>query len=464
MIGARLMTEGLPMVSSDQVVMSAEAQAAEGKRLRRVVPRAAHGEWKPGPDRSDPLALLEEQNLARIPQLVPVRMGRMAASPFAFYRGAAAVMAADLASTPVTGIEVVACGDAHLSNFGLFASPERRLLFDVNDFDETLPAPWEWDVKRLAASGMIAARDHGFDQAQSEQAARGAVRSYRERMMIFAQCAALDVFYSRVDADSIVKVMATVPRKQIDKAVATARRNTAARAMGKLAVTSDGPPRIVDQPPLVVHPPELQSDQPLIDAAVDAYTASLRDDVALLLSRFRPVDAAHKVVGVGSVGTACFIVLLLDDKGAPLFLQVKEAQQSVLERHWRPSPIEHPGQRVVSGQRIMQSASDIFLGSSSAQGHHFYVRQLRDMKGSAPIEALPPPALTEYLELCGWALARAHAQSGRAAEIGGYLGSSSAFDQAIVRFAAAYADQNEIDHQALLAAIKAGQISAQPGA
>ena len=452
------------MVSSDQVVMSPEARTAEGKRLRRVVSREAHGAWKPGLDRADPLALLEEQNLARIPQLAPVRMGRMAVSPFTFFRGAAAVMAADLASTPVTGIEVVACGDAHLSNFGLFASPERRLLFDVNDFDETLPAPWEWDVKRLAASGMIAARGRGFDQEECEEAVRGAVRSYRERMMIFAQLAALDVFYSRVDADSLVEVMAAIPRKQIDKALTRARRNSAARAIGKLTVTSDGPPRIVDQPPLIVHPPELESDRPLVDAAVAAYIASVRDDVALLLTRFRPVDAAHKVVGVGSVGTACFIVLLLDDQDAPLFLQVKEAQKSVLERHWRPSPMEHPGQRVVSGQRIMQSASDIFLGSSTAQGHHFYVRQLRDMKGSAPIDALPPRALTQYLELCGWALARAHAQSGRAAEIGGYLGSSSAFDQAIVRFAAAYADQNEIDHRAFLAAIRAGQIAAQPDA
>ena len=452
------------MVSSDQAVMSADARTAEGKRLRRVVAREAHGAWKPGPDRADPLVLLEEQNLARIPQLAPVRMGRMAVSPFAFYRGAAAVMAADLASTPVTGIEVVACGDAHLSNFGLFASPERRLLFDVNDFDETLPAPWEWDVKRLAASGMIAARGRGFDQGECEEVVRGAVRSYRQRMMIFAQLAALDVFYSRVDADSLVEVMAAIPRKQIDKALARARHNSAARAMGKLTVTSDGPPRIVDQPPLIVHPPELESDRPLVDAAVAAYMASVRDDVALLLTRFRPVDAAHKVVGVGSVGTACFIVLLLDDQDAPLFLQVKEAQKSVLERHWRPSSMKHHGERVVSGQRIMQSASDIFLGSSTAQGHHFYVRQLRDMKGSAPIDALPPRALIQYLELCGWALARAHAQSGRAAEIGGYLGSSSAFDQATVRFAAAYADQNEIDYQDFLAAIKAGRISAQSDA
>jgi uncharacterized protein (DUF2252 family) len=407
---------------------------------------------------------LEEQNLARIPQLVPVRMGRMAVSPFAFYRGAAAVMAADLASTPVMGIEVVSCGDAHLSNFGLFASPERRLLFDVNDFDETLPAPWEWDIKRLAASGMIAARQNGFARAQSEEVVRGAVRSYRERIITFARLAALDTYYSRVDTKSIVKVMATVPRNQIDKVVAAARRNTAARAMSKLTVSGDGPPRIVDQPPLVVHPPDIQSDRPLIDAAVAAYMASLREDVALLLSRFRPVDVAHKVVGVGSVGTACFVILLLDDQDAPLFLQVKEAQQSVLERHWRPSAIEHPGRRVVSGQRIMQSASDIFLGSSSAQGHHFYVRQLRDMKWSAPIETFAPPALTEYLELCGWVLARAHAQSGPAAEIAGYLGSSSAFEEAIVRFAAAYADQNEIDYQVLLAAIKAGRISAQFGA
>ena len=444
--------------------MSADEQRAGGKRLRRVVAREAHGEWIPNPDRADPLTLLDEQNQARIPQLIPVRMGRMAASPFGFFRGAAAVMAADLAATSVTGIEVPACGDAHLSNFGLFASPERQLLFDVNDFDETLPAPWEWDVKRLAASGVVAARQNGFDGAQSEEAARGAVRSYRERMITFAQLGALDVYYSRVDTNSVVQVMAAVPRKQIDKALAAARRNTSARALAKLTVSTSGSPRIVDQPPLVVHPPEVTSDEPLIDAAVAAYTASLREDVAALFSRFRPVDVAHKVVGVGSVGTRCFVVLLVDDKDDPLFLQVKEAQPSVLERYWRPSPIEHPGQRVVAGQRVMQSASDIFLGSSSAQGHHFYVRQLRDMKGSAPIEALPPAALTQYLELCGWALARAHAQSGRAAEIAGYLGSSGVFDEAVVRFAAAYADQSEMDYQALGAAIKAGRVTSQTDA
>jgi uncharacterized protein (DUF2252 family) len=372
-------------------------------------------------------------------------------------------MAADLASTPVTGIEVAACGDAHLSNFGLFASPERRLLFDVNDFDETLPAPWEWDVKRLAASGVVAARQNGFGRAESDEAARGAVRSYRERMITFAQLGALDIYYSRVDTDSLVEVMAAVPRKQIDKALAAARRNTAARALVKLTVTTGGSPRIVDQPPLVVHPPSLLSDRPLIDAAVAAYTASLREDVATLFSHFRPVDAAHKVVGVGSVGTRCFIVLLLDDKDTPLFLQVKEAQPSVLEPYWRASLIEHPGERVVSGQRIMQSASDVFLGSSTAQGFHFYIRQLRDMKGSASIESLPPAAFSQYLELCGWALARAHAQSGRAAEIAGYLGSGGVFDEAIVRFATTYADQSELDHLALVAAIKSGHTTAHLG-
>jgi uncharacterized protein (DUF2252 family) len=391
-------------------------------------------------------------------------MGRMAASAFAFYRGAAAVMAADLGSTPVTGIEVAACGDAHLSNFGLFASPERRLLFDVNDFDETLVAPWEWDVKRLAASGVVAAIENGLDHTQSADVARGAVRSYRERMITFAQMAALDVYYSRVDADTLHSVLKAVPRKQIDKALAATRRNTSARAMAKLTVTTDdGLPRIVDQPPIVVHPPELERELPLIQAAVSDYQASLHADVSTLLSRFHPVDAAHKVVGVGSVGTRCFIALLLDDKDAPLFLQVKEAQPSVLERYWRPSPIEHAGQRVVSGQRVMQSASDIFLGWSSAEGYHFYVRQLRDMKGSAPIAALPSSALIEYLELCGWALARAHAQSGRAAEIAGYLGSSDVFDEAVARFAITYAAQNDVDYRAFLASIEAGRITAQAG-
>jgi uncharacterized protein (DUF2252 family) len=452
------------MVMTDVTAVPAEQKRIAGKRLRRSVPRESHADWQPGANRADPLAVLDDQNRTRLPELVPVRMGRMAASPFAFYRGAAAVMAADLASTPVSGIEVSACGDAHLSNFGLFASPERRLLFDVNDFDETLPGPWEWDVKRLAASGVIAAAENGLDRSQRAEVARGAVRSYRERMISFAQMTALDIYYSRVDADSLLKIMTAVPRKQIDKALAATRRNTAAKAMAKLTViTVSGVPRIVDQPPIVVHPERLDRDRPLIDAAVADYQASLREDVSLLLSRFRAVDAAQKVVGVGSVGTRCFIVLLLDEKDAPLFLQVKEAQPSVFERYWRPSPIEHAGQRVVAGQRVMQSASDVFLGWSSAEGHHFYVRQLRDMKGSAPIAALHPSGLAEYLEVCGWALARAHAQSGRAPEIAGYLGSSDAFDRAIARFATTYAAQSQADYQALLDSIQAGRSAAPAG-
>jgi hypothetical protein len=283
-------------------------------------------------------------------------------------------------------------------------------------------------------------------------------------MATFARMGALDAYYSRVDTDSVLSVLASVPRKQVKKTLAKSRRNTAARAMAKLTMTTDGGvPRIVDQPPLVVHPPELESDRPLILDAVADYEASLRRDVSILLSRFRPVDAARKVVGVGSVGTRCFIALLLDDTGDPLFLQVKEAEPSVLERYWRPSAIEHAGQRVVAGQRVLQSASDIFLGWSTAAGRHFYVRQLRDMKGSAPIEAMPPSALTEYLELCGWALARAHAQSGRAVEIAGYLGGGDAFDEAVVTFATAYADQNELDYSLLLAAIRDGRIIAQSG-
>jgi uncharacterized protein (DUF2252 family) len=433
-----------------------------GKDLRQSVARSNHASWAPRPGR-DPIAILQEQNATRVPDLVPVRMTRMIESPFAFYRGAAAVMASDLSSTPVTGIEVHACGDAHLLNFGLFGSPERTLLFDVNDFDETLRAPWEWDVKRLAASATVAARQNAFDDATTIEVARAGVRSYREWMAVFAGMTALEVFYSQVDAEralSLSKAAGPGARKQLDKA----RTNTSARVISKLTVTSaDGVPRIIDQPPILSHSQELESEES-IRRFFDTYRSTVRSDVRLLLESFRLVDVARKVVGVGSVGTRCYIALLLDRNGSPLFLQIKEADRSVLEPHWKRTQVDRQGQRVVEGQQIMQAASDVFLGWASDEGgRDFYVRQFKDMKGSAEISSLSPSALREYLALCGWTLARAHAQSGAAQEISEYLGSGEQFDEAITAFARSYADQNALDHQALVDAVTAGQIDTVTG-
>jgi uncharacterized protein (DUF2252 family) len=383
----------------------------------------------------------------------------MIESPFAFYRGAAAVMAADLAPTPVTGIEVHACGDAHLLNFGLFGSPERTLLFDVNDFDETLRAPWEWDVKRLAASATVAARQHGFDDATTTDITRAAVRSYRGGMAGFAGMTALDVYYSHVDAEKALSLSKSAPptaRKQLDKA----KTNTSARVISRLTVTTaDGAPRIIDQPPILSHSEELESEE-TIRRFFETYRTTVRHDVRLLLQGFRLVDVARKVVGVGSVGTRCYIALLLDRNDAPLFLQIKEAERSVLEPHWKKALVKRQGQRVVEGQQIMQASSDVFLGWASEAGRDFYVRQFKDMKGSVDISALSSSALREYLELCGVTLARAHAQSGSAREISDYLGTGSQFDDAIATFATNYADQNAIDHQNLVNAVKAGTLVA----
>jgi uncharacterized protein (DUF2252 family) len=430
-----------------------------GKDLRQTVARRDHASWAPGPGR-DPIAILQEQNARRVPDLVPVRTARMMESPFAFFRGAAAVMAADLASTPVTGVEVHACGDAHLLNFGLFGSPERTLLFDVNDFDETLRAPWEWDVKRLAASAMVAARQSGFDEATSAEITRSGVRSYRERMAGFAGMTALDVFYSRVDAEkalSLSKTAGPSAKKQLDKV----KTNTSARVISKLTVTSaDGIPRIIDQPPILSHLLELQSDE-LIRGFFETYRATVRNDVRVLLQSFRLVDVARKVVGVGSVGTRCYIALLLDRNDSPLFLQIKEADRSVLEPHWKSTAVGRQGQRVVEGQQIMQAGSDVFLGwASDEQGRDYYVRQFKDMKGSVVVSGLSASALREYLELCGGTLARAHAQSGGAQEISQYLGTGEQFDTAVTAFARSYADQNSVDHQNLVDAVDAGQIVA----
>jgi uncharacterized protein (DUF2252 family) len=384
----------------------------------------------------------------------------MIESPFAFYRGAAAVMASDLSSTPVTGIEVHACGDAHLSNFGLFGSPERRLLFDVNDFDETLRAPWEWDVKRLAASATVAARQSGFDEISVAEITTAGVRSYREWIANFAGMGALDVFYSHVDAEqalSLSKTAGPSAKKQLNKA----KTNTSARVISRLTVTSaDGVPRIIDQPPILTHSQELESEE-MIRRFFETYRTSVRTDVQVLLQSFRLVDVARKVVGVGSVGTRCYIALLLDRNDAPLFLQIKEAERSVLEPYWKQTTVEHQGLRVVEGQQIMQAVSDVFLGwASDEQGRDFYVRQFKDMKGSVEISNLSAPMLREYLELCGGTLARAHAQSGSAQEISEYLGTGAQFDEAVTAFAATYADQNIVDHQRLVDAVATGKIDA----
>jgi uncharacterized protein (DUF2252 family) len=452
-------------VSNQQALAhpAAGAARAEGKARRNRVPRSSHGSWVPATDRRDPIAILEAQNDNRLPALVPVRMGRMLESPFAFFRGGAAIMASDLASTPTTGIEVQACGDAHLVNFGLYGSPERALLFDLNDFDEALRAPWEWDVKRLAASATVAARQNGCDDTTASEITRAGVRSYRERLSVLAGMTTLDVFYANVNADLALE-LSKAGRPLAEKRLAKAKQNTSAKALNKLTISNrEGVPQLVDQPPILEHFPELNHKK-MIEGFFKQYRDTLRPDVKLLVGNFELVDVALKVVGVGSVGTRCFIALLLDRTGAPLFLQIKEAEHSVLEPYCKMAKVSQQGQRVVDGQQIMQAASDVFLGWATAEdGRDFYVRQYKDMKGSADISALQPAALVEYLELCGSTLARAHAQSGHRDEIAGYLGGSEQFDAGIARFAKAYADQNELDHQRLADAVKSGRIAAELG-
>lgn len=435
-----------------------------GKAARRRVSRASHAEWTPPDDRSDPLKILAAQNRTRLADLIPVRMGRMSESPFAFLRGSAAVMAADLATTPTTGIEVQSCGDAHLLNFGLFASPERNLLFDVIDFDETGAAPFEWDLKRLAVSSAVAARDNHLSDEVARKAASSAAASYRKAMADFARLSSLDVFYAKVDEERAESLFKRSPRRQEEEVLANARRRTATRALAKLTVIDEnGLPRIVEQPPLVVRLP-ITDDAPGVRRLIESYRRSLRANVRNLLSRFHVVDVARKVVGVGSVGTRCYVVLLLDESGSPLFLQIKQAEASILEKYWPPTEHLEPGRRVVEGQQVMQAASDIFLGwGAELGGEDYYVRQLWDMKGSINVNQLTAPALLDCAILCGWTLARAHAQSGKAAEIAGYLGSTTTFDEAVADFAMLYAVQVEQDHAQLLAAIKGGQVEVQLG-
>jgi uncharacterized protein (DUF2252 family) len=454
-------------------VLSPGQWRAKGSEQRRLVPRSSHAQWIPPAGRPDPVAILQEQAKTRVPDLIPIRYGRMAVSPFAYFRGAAAPMAWDLAHTPTTDIRVQACGDAHLLNFGMYAAPDRRLVFDVNDFDETLPAPFDWDVKRLAASIAVAAQEHARSDRDAHTAARQTVRSYRTKMAGYAAMRFLDVWYSRIDIDEVNRVFdalqpkAAVRRRHQD--IARARRRTSQRALIKMCDLVDGQYRIRPAYPVIVRFPVERYPNVLeeLRRAVERYLQTLEADRREVLRRYYFEDFARKVVGVGSVGTETFVMLLLGDRtDEPLFLQLKEAQESVLAPFGKPSEYEHQGKRVVIGQRLTQAATDPFLGWTSgldADGtgsKQYYVRQLRDMKGSMSVPLMDPRQLDYYGRLCGWALARAHARTGRASLISGYLGTSEIFDHAIADFAVAYARQNEQDHQRLLEAISAGRVLA----
>jgi uncharacterized protein (DUF2252 family) len=454
-------------------------RAARGKAARAEVPRDSHAVFDPPADRPDPIGLLEEQAATRVRELVPVRYGRMMVSPFTYYRGAALPMASDLAATPVSGLSVQACGDAHLSNFGVFGSAERRLVFDVNDFDETLPGPWEWDVKRLAASLEVAARGNGFPRKQRRQIVMAAVARYRQAMRSFAGMANLEVWYAHVDVDELPaqfeSQLRARQRKLVAKGVTKARTRDSMQEVAKLTRMVDGLPRIISDPPVLVPIDELipaEMDRASLESQlaglIAKYRRTMESDRRYLLDQFEFVDGARKVVGVGSVGTRCWIVLMFGrDNADPLFLQVKEAEASVLSRFVGASKHTNQGQRVVAGQRLMQASSDIFLGwqhteaGLDGQARDFYVRQLRDWKFSLDIEAMIPDGMRMYGALCGWTLARAHARSGDRIAIAAYLGGSDVFDRAIAEFATAYADQNEHDHQSLLDAVAAGRITAE---
>ncbi len=457
--------------------LSPSERAAAGKAARKKTPRFSHAAFEPGLNRPDAVELLQEQAESRVPDLVPIRYGRMLSSPFAFFRGAAYVMASDLAGTPTSGLDVQLCGDAHLSNFGGFASPERSLLFDLNDFDETLAGPWEWDLKRLAASLSVAGRELGFSDRQRGRVVRGACRSYREAMRGFAEMGDLEVWYARVDAaktlersqQKVGKEERRRARRNLEKAQAKDRM----RAFRKLTERADGSLRFRSDPPLLVRVDDMltgdlrERADKYIRNTVRSYAESLQPDRRHLLDRYRIVDIAHKVVGVGSVGTRAWVVLMVGrDEGDPLFLQCKEAQRSVLEPFVKKSRFHHQGRRVVEGQRLMQAASDMLLGWYKGSGlddtpRDYYVRQLWDWKASAEIELMTPEAMAIYARLCGWTLARAHARSGDRVAIAAYLGKGDAFDRALVAFSEAYADQSEADHRALAEAVKSGRVKAE---
>jgi uncharacterized protein (DUF2252 family) len=495
------MTTRRPSEHVDEVVtgseadhLEAEERVALGKAARAKVPRSAQGDWEPATDRPDPVALLESQAVTRVQELVPIRYGRMLVSPFTFYRGAALIMASDLSTTPRSGITVQACGDAHLSNFGVFASAERNLVFDLNDFDETLPGPWEWDLKRLAASLVIAGRDRGFTDKERADVVLEAAGAYRTEMAKLATMRDLDVWYSRMDIEKVLEEIGdelglTSPKgaakgggkglskvkARADKAVAKAKTRDSMQALEKLTEVVDGETRFVSDPPLLVPVAELYPDEQgtalteSFHKLFRSYRSTLQSDRQHLLSQFRFVNIARKVVGVGSVGTRAWVILLVGSDGTdPLLLQAKEAQDSVLAEFVGKSQYVNQGERVVAGQHLMQASSDIFLGWERVDGldgvkRDFYVRQLRDWKGSADTDQMVPAGMTIYGRLCGWTLARAHARSGDRIAIAAYLGSGKSFDNAIAAFAESYADQNERDYDALTKAASEGRIKVESG-
>ena len=458
---------------------TAAERDAHGRAVRSEVPRSSLADWAPAPDRRDPVDLLEEQAATRVPELVPIRHGRMLVSPFTFYRGGAFLMAADLNASPRTGLTVQLCGDAHLSNFGAYAAPDRRLIFSVNDFDETLPGPFEWDVKRLVASFAVAGRDRGFDARQRKAINKTVGRAYRESMAEFAALGKFELWYARIDVDDIFErlVGQASPKdvKRFERNVAKTRSKDSLKAFGKLTKLVDGQPRIVGDPPLIVPVEDIAGVEELpqlehfIRDIIRTYRRSLPSDRRHLLEQFAYAHAARKVVGVGSVGTRAWIMLMQGrDAADPLFLQAKEAEASVLEPFLGKSAFANHGKRVVEGQRLMQAASDLMLGWVRVDGldgvtRDFYVRQLWDQKGSAVVETMSPQIMMAYAQLCGWTLAKAHARSGDPIAIAGYLGSSTTFDRALAAFAETYADQNERDFATFRAAVDAGRLSATTG-
>jgi uncharacterized protein (DUF2252 family) len=440
-----------------------EDRMRAGKALRDKVPRTAHANFAPQARHFDPIAVLKNGDRGRLPELLPIRYERMRSSPFAFFRGAAAIFAADLASTPVTGLRVQACGDCHVNNFGGYGSPERRLVFDINDFDETLPAPWEWDVKRLAASIVLAARQSGARERECGDAAQKAIESYRVHMRQYAQMRALDTWYSHLDAEIFIDEAKTAAAKKRWKEIEDkAIQETAEHVFPKITDARNGLPRIIDRPPLVYHPPNFGKRSKQVKDIFHRYRLTLPEERRVILDRYQIVDVARKVVGVGSVGTRCAVILLMAGPNDPLFLQFKEALPSVLEPYAEKCRHENHGQRVVTGQRMLQSTSDVFLGwTRDDEGRDYYFRQFHDMKMTIAVEDMAKEDWLEYVEICGWVLARAHARTGDPARIAGYLGKKDTFDIAIEKFALAYADQTERDHAALVKAIKAGRLPAR---
>src|SRR6204780_1762686 len=456
----------IPREGSAVLGPSIEERIRRGKALRESVPRNSHAKWSAPPNRPHPIEILRQSDRGRLPDLLPIRYGRMRQSPFAFFRGSAAVMAWDLSKTPATGIRVQACGDCHAANFGGFASPERQLLFDINDFDETLQAPWEWDVKRLATSVVLASRELGMGRGRCEDAVLTLAQSYRKHMRRYAHMRALEVWYSHMDAEVFIEESkSAAAKKRWEEVEHEARLQTAEHIFPKIADVINGRTRIVDHPPLVYHTRESDLMQKQVTKMFHDYRETLPAERRVVLDRYHIVDVARKVAGVGSVGTRCAVALLMAGPHDPLFLQFKEARTSVLAPYAGKSRYGNQGERVVTGQRMLQSASDIFLGwARDDEGRDFYFRQLRDMRMKIDVDAMSRQDWIEYVEICGWTLARAHARTGDPARIAGYLGKSAAFDRAIEEFSLAYADQTERDHAALVKAIRAGKMQARPDA